>query len=50
VHGTPLTESVTPSIILRASELPNFIEVVAGPMVRLSYRAERTLDLNNAGL
>lgn len=27
-----------------------FLEVVSGPMVRSSYRAERALDLNNAGL
>ena len=27
-----------------------FLEVVSGPMVRSSYRAERALDFNNAGL
>ena len=27
-----------------------FLEVVSGPMVRASYRAERALELNNAGL
>jgi lipoic acid synthetase len=27
-----------------------FIEVVAGPLVRSSYRAERALEGNNAGL
>ena len=27
-----------------------FLEVVSGPMVRSSYRAERALELNNAGL
>ena len=27
-----------------------FLEVVSGPMVRSSYRAERVLDKNNAGL
>lgn len=27
-----------------------FVEVVAGPLVRSSYRADRVLDLNNAGL
>lgn len=27
-----------------------FLEVVAGPMVRSSYRAERVLELNNVGL
>ena len=28
----------------------NFLEVISGPMVRSSYRAERALDFNNAGL
>jgi lipoic acid synthetase len=27
-----------------------FLEVVAGPLVRSSYRAERVLERNNAGL
>ena len=27
-----------------------FLEVVSGPMVRSSYRAERALEKNNAGL
>ena len=27
-----------------------FVEVVAGPLVRSSYRAERALERNNAGL
>ena len=27
-----------------------FLEVISGPMVRSSYRAERALDFNNAGL
>ena len=27
-----------------------FLEVVSGPMVRSSYRAERALQKNNAGL
>ena len=27
-----------------------FVEVVAGPLVRSSYRAERALEGNNAGL
>jgi len=27
-----------------------FLEVVAGPLVRSSYRAERVLELNNVGL
>jgi len=27
-----------------------FLEVVSGPMVRSSYRAERVLELNNVGL
>ena len=27
-----------------------FLEVVSGPLVRSSYRAERVLELNNVGL
>ena len=27
-----------------------FLEVVSGPMVRSSYRAERVLEKNNAGI
>ena len=27
-----------------------FLEVVSGPMVRSSYRAEQALEKNNAGL
>ncbi len=27
-----------------------FLEVVSGPMARSSYRAERALDFNNAGI
>ena len=27
-----------------------FMEVVAGPLVRSSYRAERVFDMNNVGL
>ena len=27
-----------------------FLEVMSGPMVRSSYRAERALEKNNAGL
>jgi lipoic acid synthetase len=36
---------------LRARALARgFLECVAGPLVRSSYRAERALERNNAGL
>lgn len=53
VHHLPVERYVTPEAFreYRALALSKgFIEVVAGPMVRSSYRAERVLDLNNAGL
>lgn len=53
VHHLPVERYVTPEAFRDYRELAlskGFIEVVAGPMVRSSYRAERVLDLNNAGL
>jgi lipoic acid synthetase len=53
LHHLPVERFVTPEAFrdYRALALSKgFMEVVAGPMVRSSYRAERVLDLNNAGL
>ncbi len=52
-HHLPVERYVSPEAFreYRALALSKgFIEVVAGPLVRSSYRAERVLDLNNAGL
>jgi lipoic acid synthetase len=49
----PVVRYVTPEAFqaLRARALGlGFLECVAGPMVRSSYRAERVLERNNAGL
>ena len=49
----PVARYVTPEDFqtLRAQALAlGFLECVAGPMVRSSYRAERALERNNAGL
>jgi lipoyl synthase len=52
-HHLPVRRYVTPEAFQalreRALEL-GFLECVAGPMVRSSYRAERALERNNAGL
>ena len=52
-HHLPVVRYVTPatfqSLRERALEL-GFLECVAGPLVRASYRAERALERNNAGL
>jgi lipoic acid synthetase len=52
-HHLPVVRYVTPeefqALRDRALEL-GFLECVAGPMVRSSYRAERALERNNAGL
>ncbi len=52
-HHLPVVRYVTPeafqALRQRALEL-GFLECVAGPMVRSSYRAERALERNNAGL
>lgn len=52
-HHLPVERYVTPEAFLEYRALAlskGFLEVVAGPMVRSSYRAERVLDLDNAGL
>jgi lipoyl synthase len=49
----PVERFVPPDVFdaYRESALARgFLEVVAGPLVRSSYRAERVLDRNNAGL
>jgi lipoic acid synthetase len=52
-HHLPVARFVTPEEFqgLRDEALAlGFLECVAGPMVRSSYRAERALERNNAGL
>jgi lipoyl synthase len=52
-HHLPVERFVTPDAFgaLRERALARgFLEVVAGPLVRSSYRAERVLEQNNAGL
>lgn len=52
-HHVPVERFVTPDEFNRYRELAlakGFLEVVAGPLVRSSYRAERVLERNNAGL
>ena len=49
----PIDRWVTPEEFEMYREIGleyGFLEVVSGPMVRSSYRAERALELNNAGL
>jgi len=49
----PVERFVTPAEFVRYRELGlerGFLEVVAGPMVRSSYRADRVLEKNNAGI
>jgi len=49
----PVERFVTPAEFARYRELGlerGFLEVVAGPMVRSSYRADRVLEKNNAGI
>jgi lipoic acid synthetase len=52
-HHLPVARYVTPAEFQqwrdRALAL-GFLECVSGPMVRSSYRAERALERNNAGL
>ena len=53
VNHLPVERFVQPSEFARYRQLGlehGFIEVVAGPLVRSSYRAERALEKNNAGL
>lgn len=52
-HHLPIRRFVTPEQFLRYRELAldkGFLEAVAGPLVRSSYRAERVLEHNNLGL
>jgi lipoic acid synthetase len=53
VHHLPVERFVAPEQFAayreRALEL-GFLECVSGPLVRSSYRAERALERNNAGL
>lgn len=49
----PVQRFVTPAEFARYRELGlarGFMEVVSGPLVRSSYRAERVRERNNAGL
>ena len=49
----PIDRWVTPKslIFTRKEGLKyGFLEVISSPMARSSYRAERALDLNNAGI
>ena len=49
----PVERWVTPEEFDRYRDIglkKGFLEVVSGPMVRSSYRAERALEKNNAGL
>jgi lipoic acid synthetase len=53
VNHLPVDRFVHPEEFSRYRELGlerGFIEVVSGPLVRSSYRAERALERNNAGL
>jgi lipoic acid synthetase len=49
----PVARYVTPDEFKRYREwglAKGFLEVVSGPLVRSSYRAERALEKNNVGL
>tara|TARA_B100000287_G_scaffold429580_1_gene483193 strand:- start:217 stop:1179 length:963 start_codon:yes stop_codon:yes gene_type:complete len=53
VNHHPVARWVTPAEFERYRDIglqKGFLEVVSGPMVRSSYRAERALEKNNAGL
>lgn len=53
VNHLPVARYVHPDDFARYRELGlerGFVEVVSGPLVRSSYRAERALEKNNAGL
>ena len=53
VNHLPVEKWVTPKEFQEFREIglaKGFLEVVSGPMVRSSYRAERALEKNNAGL
>ncbi|MEX0914515.1 MAG: lipoyl synthase, partial [Wenzhouxiangellaceae bacterium] len=53
VNHLPVDRFVTPEQFRRLREIgleKGFLEVVSGPLVRSSYRAERVLEKNNCGL
>ncbi len=53
VNHLPVERDVTPDEFLYYREeglKRGFLEVVSGPLVRSSYRAERVLEKNNLGL
>ena len=53
LNHLPIERWVTPEefeIYRKIGLKKGFLEVVSGPMVRSSYRAERALEKNNAGL
>ncbi|MEZ4606910.1 MAG: lipoyl synthase [Deinococcales bacterium] len=53
IHHLPIERYVTPEEFARYREwglAKGFLEVVSGPLVRSSYRAERALERNNVGL
>jgi len=53
LNHLPIERWVTPEDFERYREIglsKGFLEVVSGPMVRSSYRAERALEKNNAGI
>ena len=53
LNHIPVEKWVTPEEFNRYRDIglsKGFLEVVSGPMVRSSYRAERVLEKNNAGL
>ena len=53
LNHLPVARWVTPEEFNKYREIglaKGFLEVVSGPMVRSSYRAERALEKNNAGL
>jgi lipoic acid synthetase len=52
-HHLPVQRFVTPDEFRHYRQLAldkGFLEAVAGPLVRSSYRAERVLEHNNLGL
>jgi lipoic acid synthetase len=52
-HHLAVQRFVTPDEFRQYRELAltkGFVEAVAGPLVRSSYRAERVLEHNNLGL
>ena len=53
LNHLPVKKWVTPQEFNKYREIglkKGFLEVVSGPMVRSSYRAEKVLEKNNAGL